>query len=74
MHATIALSTTEAEYIALSTACREVISLINLTDKLSEQGVELVSKQPQITCQSFEDNAGAIELAKMPKLRPRTKY
>ena len=25
-------------------------------------------------CKAFEDNAGAIELAKAPKLRPRTKH
>ena len=60
--------------MALSTACREVIYLINLTDELREQGVDLIAKQPEITCQVFEDNAGAIELAKLPKLRPRTKH
>jgi len=74
LQTTIALSTTEAEYMALSMACREVIYLINLTDELREQGVDLVNKQPQITCQVYEDNAGAIELAKLPKLRPRTKH
>jgi hypothetical protein len=74
LQTTIALSTTEAEYMALSMACREVIYLINLTNELRAQGVELVTSQPQITCQIFEDNAGAIELAKLPKLRPRTKH
>jgi hypothetical protein len=74
LQTTIALSTTEAEYMALSMACREVIYLINLTNELREQGVDLVASQPQITCQIFEDNAGAIELAKLPKLRPRTKH
>ena len=74
LQTTIALSTTEAEYMALSMACREVIYLINLTDELRAQGVDLVASQPQITCQIFEDNVGAIELAKLPKLRPRTKH
>lgn len=74
LQTTIALSTTEAEYMALSMACREVIYLINLTDELREEGVNLISAQPEITCQVFEDNAGAIELAKLPKLRPRTKH
>jgi len=74
LQTTITLSTTEAEYMALSIACREVIYLINLTDELREQGVDLIAAKPVITCQVFEDNAGAIELAKFPKLRPRTKH
>eukprot|EP00980_Cylindrotheca_fusiformis_P002181 scaffold499_cov120-Cylindrotheca_fusiformis.AAC.4 len=64
----IALSTTEAKYMALSAATREVIFLINLTDELRSHGVELIASQPTIQCQVFEDNAGAIELAKLPKL------
>eukprot|EP00980_Cylindrotheca_fusiformis_P017882 scaffold5678_cov71-Cylindrotheca_fusiformis.AAC.1 len=60
--------------MALSAATREVIFLINLTDELRSHGVELIASQPTIQCQVFEDNAGAIELAKLPKLRPRTKH
>ncbi len=56
--------------MALSMACREVIYLINLTDELREQGVDLISP----TANLFEENAEAIELAKQPKLRPRTKH
>ena len=74
LQTTIALSTTEAEYMALNTAAREVIFLINLTDELRGHGVELLARQPSIQCKVFEDNAGAIELAKLPKLRPRTKH
>ena len=29
---------------------------------------------PMVWCTAFEDNIGAIELAKAPKLRPRTKH
>ncbi|MDA3833359.1 MAG: reverse transcriptase domain-containing protein [Spirochaetales bacterium] len=74
LQTTIALSTTEAEYMALSTATREVIYLMNLTDELRSHGVELIAAQPKIQCKVFEDNAGAIELARLPKLRPRTKH
>ena len=74
LQTTIALSTTEAEYMALSTAAREVIYLMSLTEELRQHGVELITKQPKIQCKVFEDNAGAIELAKLPKLRPRTKH
>ena len=46
----------------------------HLLDKLRENGVILTTEIPTISCQVFEDNAGAIELAKLPKLRPRTKH
>ena len=29
---------------------------------------------PTVKCTVFEDNVGAIEIAKVPKMRPRTKY
>ena len=32
------------------------------------------SHKPVVKCRVFEDNIGAIELAKLPKLRPRTKH
>jgi hypothetical protein len=74
LQTTIALSTTEAEYMALSSAAREVIFLMNLIDELRDRGVTLLDMKPLIHCRVFEDNAGAIELAKLPKLRPRTKH
>lgn len=69
----IALSTTEAEYMALSTAAREALPLRELM-------LEITSffKIPEITptfrCTIFEDNKGAEQLAKCPKIRPRTKH
>jgi Reverse transcriptase (RNA-dependent DNA polymerase) len=74
LQSTIALSTTEAEYMALSIAAREVIYLINLTNELKSHGVDLVASKPRFCITIFEDNAGAIELARLPKLRPRTKH
>jgi len=29
---------------------------------------------PTVHCRLFEDNSGAIEIAKVPKMRPRTKH
>jgi hypothetical protein len=74
LQSTIALSTTEAEYMALSIAAREVIYLINLTNELMSHGVDLVASKPRFCITIYEDNAGAIELARLPKLRPRTKH
>lgn len=70
----IALSTTEAEYIALSTALREVIFLMQLVDEMIRFGVPIGLTTPIVRCRTFEDNAGALELANSPKYRPRTKH
>ena len=69
-----ALSTTEAEYIALSTSLREVIPLMGMLKEASDQGIKIENLPPKIHCTVFEDNSGALELARMPKIRPRTKH
>jgi hypothetical protein len=74
MQSVVALSTTEAEYIALSTALREVICMMNLLKELKQRGIPIPFTKPKVTCRVFEDNAACIELAKEPKLRPRTKH
>ena len=74
MQTHIALSSTEAEYIALSTAMREVIPLMGLLKEMKEQGFQVLSTDPKIHCKVFEDNIGAIELATNHKYRPRTKH
>ena len=70
----VSLSTTEAEYVALSQALREAIPLVALLQEFKTFGVEIASDGSDICCTVFEDNSGALELAKTPKLRPRTKY
>ena len=69
-----ALSTTEAEYIALSMSLREVIPLMGMLKEATEQGVSIPNLPPKIYCTVFEDNSGALELARLPKMRPRTKH
>ena len=39
-----------------------------------EKTLSIESKRPSIKNKVFEDNNGAIELAKAPNIRPRTKY
>ncbi|KAL7503607.1 hypothetical protein ACHAXN_001832 [Cyclotella atomus] len=70
----VALSTTEAEYIALSTALRDVIPIMELFDEMRRRGHKVVCNEPVVYCKVFEDNSGALELARLPKLRPRTKH
>ncbi len=69
----IALSTTEAEYVALSQAMQDVIPLMNLLNEFSEI-VPVANVPPQIKCKVFEDNTSCITVAKAPSMTPRTKH
>ena len=70
----VALSTTEAEFIACSTALRDVIPLINLLNEVRKRYDNDVQFKPTVRCEVFKDNTGALELANTPKMRPRTKH
>jgi hypothetical protein len=74
MQPLIALSTTEAEYIALSTALREVIGIMNLINELKEKGFPMFHPTPKVVCRTFEDNKSCIEIATNHRTRPRTKH
>ena len=70
----VALSTTEAEYIAMSMALRDVLPIMNLVKEMKDHGFPVLCTEPYVYCKVFEDNSGALELARLPKLRPRTKH
>jgi len=69
-----ALSTVEAEYIALSSATRHVLFILHLLEDLKAHNIDFNLPETKVYAKCFEDNAGALELAKAPKLRPRTKH
>ena len=70
-----ALSTQHSEYIALSTACRDLIPIRELANKLadvlgiSKYGLKFTA---QATC--FEDNAACLALAKLRRLTPQNRH
>ena len=64
----IALPSTEAEYIALSTALCDVVFIMQLTNELASWGVKIPFIMPIVCCIVFENNRGALELAMAPKL------
>ncbi|EJK77403.1 hypothetical protein THAOC_00765, partial [Thalassiosira oceanica] len=70
----VALSTTEAEYIALSQSLRDVIPIMELMIELKNRGFPVYCTSPIVHCKTFEDNSGALELGTLPKMRPRTKH
>jgi hypothetical protein len=73
MQMEIALSITEAEYIALSQSMREVLPIIWLLEEAKQQDIPILNTKPKVHCKVFEDNEGAMEIAEVPKMRPRTK-
>ena len=70
----VALSTCEAEYISLSQALRDAIPIMELMKEMENKGISDKYETPVIHCKAFEDNSGALEIAKLPKMRPRTKH
>jgi hypothetical protein len=70
----VALSTMEAEYIALSTSLR---SLLPLKALVAEVAASLMDDSTFLTStysSVFEDNTGALLLAQSPRISPRSKH
>ena len=71
----MALSTTEAELIALSTTLHEVIHLQNVLLELRGCNFPIPFMKPQVVYHTFEDNAACIEVAQSDhKIHPWTKH
>ena len=62
---TVALSTTEAEYMALSDAAKEAVYLRALLNKIG---------YPQKVVEIFNDNQGTIQLTKNSMFHKRSKH
>jgi len=69
----IALSTAEAEYIALSQALREAIPLMTLMEEIHPVFPIHITHQKMV-CKVHEDNQSCIKMAKSDEFTPRTKH
>lgn len=69
----IALSTAEAEYIALSQSLREVIPLMSMMKEL-KAAFPIEIQIPNFNCTVHEDNQSCISMATRQKFSPRTKH
>ena len=69
-----ALSRTQSEIMGLSYALREAIPIIELLREAQGYGFNVYKEGTKVHCKVFEDNSGAVEIAKFPKARPRTKH
>jgi galactokinase/mevalonate kinase-like predicted kinase len=68
------LSTTEAEYIALSQAMQELLHMQEFMAEL-QQNIDVgYTGTTKLHSTVFEDNNGALTVAQAPKMTPRTKH
>lgn len=70
----IAVSTMEAEYIALSQAMRDIIPMRRLAKLACDTIFGPGKYDARIFSKVFEDNTGALQLARAPRMTPRTKH
>jgi hypothetical protein len=70
----VILSSTKSEYVGLSESLRVAIVMMNLLNEMRAFDIPITKTTPTVYCKLFEDNAGAIYLAKVPKMRPRTRH
>eukprot|EP00957_Ditylum_brightwellii_P211959 15366807-Ditylum_brightwellii.AAC.1 len=68
------LSTIEAEYVALSIVVREAIVVMNFLKEIETKGITKANTIADIYCKVFGGSSGTLELARFPKMRPRTKH
>jgi hypothetical protein len=69
-----ALSSTESEITGLSFSLRDAIPIMNLLGEMKTMGLPVGTLTATVHGRVFEDNSGAVEIAKVPKYRPRTKH
>ncbi|KAL7536309.1 hypothetical protein ACHAWF_005428, partial [Thalassiosira exigua] len=72
----IALSTMEAEYVALSTACRDLFPIMDLVKEIGQHFKLPVQDKSRFHVRVHEDNVGALLLGQLEprRMTPRSKH
>ena len=68
------VSTAESEYIGLSKAALYIKGTMYLLEEIKAKYDDGVYTIPRIHCKVFEDNSAALEMARVPKMRLRTRH
>ncbi len=58
----------------MSQALSDVLPIMFLIQEIKAKEFHVICTKPYVYCKVFKDNSGALELARLPKLRPRTKH
>jgi hypothetical protein len=64
----------EAEYVALSQAMRDIIPMRRLAKVVCDTIFGEKKYDVRVYSKVFEDNNGALQLARAPRITPRTKH
>ena len=67
MQGEIALSSTKSEYTGLSYALQSTIPIMELLKEINKKGFNTNTKPSKVRYKVFEDNSGALEMAKVHK-------
>lgn len=70
----VVLSSTESEHVGPSESLRVAVVMMSLLVEIQDFRIKTPSTAPKVFCKLFEDNAGAIHISKVPKMRPRTRH
>ena len=72
----IALSTMEAEYVALSSACKDLFSIMDLVQEIGKYFDLPVENKSRFHVRIHEDNVGALLLGQLEprRMTPRSKH
>jgi hypothetical protein len=70
----VALSTMEAEYVALSQSMRDLIPIRRMVKTVCDVLLGQDKYKARMYSKVFEDNNGALQLARAPRITPRTKH
>jgi hypothetical protein len=54
----------------MSQSPRDIIPVMNLLQEMREQDYQVIGTKPHVYCKVFDDSSGALELARLPTLRP----
>ena len=70
----ICLSSSESEYVGMSQALRQALSLIHLLKEFNFVFLEVECSPPHFESKVYEDNTASISIAESEKFTPRTKH
>ena len=60
--------------MALSQAMRDTLPIIWMLKEMQKYKIIKKAETPKVHCKMFEDNAGALTICTVPKVRARTKH
>ena len=60
LHTKVALPTTEAKYIAMSSSLKDVIPIMDLVAEIRTRNFQVISDAPHVFCKVFENDASVL--------------